>query len=212
MSKIFIGVDDGRKPVYYDPQSPVDPLDNLNIMVTGSPGKGKTQLLKYLICILREQGKNVLILDFKNDYASDKDFVKRANLSSIFVSLDGLPYNPLIPYPITHPATGEKLIQCGQYIAGIASVFRQTYNLGVQQQVAVKNAISDAFNAKGIQSTGTTKYINGIEYPDLSDVGNALHSNYLSAYNRLIRSLHWIFSGKNIVIIHSALLSIGHLL
>jgi len=184
LRKIFIGVNDGRMPVYYDPQSPDDPLDNLNIMITGSSGKGKTQLLKYLVCKLREEGKNVLILDFKNDYASDKDFVKHNDTTSVFVSLDGLPYNPLIPYPITHPATGEQIIQCGQHIAGIASVLKQTYNLGVQQQVAVKNAIVDAFSSMGL-STGIIKYQSSLQFPDLNDVGTTLLNNYRTAYNRL---------------------------
>lgn len=185
LKRILLGVDDARRPVFLDPQSPIDPLDNLNLMVTGSPGTGKTQLLKYLICKIREQGKNVLILDFKNDFASDRVFADRASLERVFVSFDGLPFNPLIPYPIQHPATGASLVQVGQHINGIASVLKRTYNLGTQQQMAVKNAIADAFSAMGIPTSGASEFNPSMDFPDLGNVGEKLHVSNISAYNRL---------------------------
>jgi DNA phosphorothioation-dependent restriction protein DptH len=185
LKRILLGVDDARRPVFLDPQSRIDPLDNLNLMVTGSPGTGKTQLLKYLICKIREQGKNVLILDFKNDFASDRVFADRASLERVFVSFDGLPFNPLIPYPIQHPGTGASLVQIGQHISGIASVLKRTYNLGPQQQMAVKNAIADAFSAMGIPTSGASEFNPSLDFPDLGNVGEKLHSSNISAYNRL---------------------------
>lgn len=182
---IFIGVDNSRREAYFDPQSPVDPLDNLNIMVTGSSGKGKTQFLKYLIYQLRKQGKNVLVLDMKNDFASDKKFCEKAKLERIFVSFDGLPLNPLIPYPVQHPDTEELFIQSGQYIAGVSSVLRKTYGLGAQQQVAVKNAIGEAFTEAGIPATGTVSFKEDFHFPDFADVGDSLQDVNPAAYNRL---------------------------
>lgn len=185
LKRIFLGVDEARRVVYFDPQSPVDPLDNMNVMVTGSSGTGKTQLLKYLICQLREQDKNVLVLDFKNDFASDGAFCERARLERVFVAFDGLPYNPLIPYPVKHPASGESYIQCAQYIAGAADVLKETYKLGAQQQVAVKNAIVAAFGAAGISTSGSIPFSADLRFPDFSNVGESLQTNNPSAYNRL---------------------------
>lgn len=185
LRRIMIGVDNGRRAIYYDPQSPVDPLDNLNMMVTGSSGTGKTQFLKYLICQLRQQGKNVLILDFKNDFASDTVFTSRAQLSRVFVAFDGLPYNPLIPYPVKHPATGDLFVQCGQHIAGVAAILRKTYGLGAQQQAAVKNAIVDAFTSMNIPTSGSARYDEAMRFPDFSNVGRTLEVDNPAAYNRL---------------------------
>lgn len=185
LKEIFIGADEGRGMVYFNPQSPVDPLDNMNVMVTGSSGKGKTQFLKYLICKLREQGKNTLILDFKNDFASDSPFCEKAELEKVFVTFDGLPYNPLIPYPIRHPGSGELYIQPGHHIAGIASVLKRTYRLGDQQQAAVKRAINMAFASAGIPTTGSTPFTSDILFPDFSDVGDLLQNEHSMAYNRL---------------------------
>lgn len=185
LKKILIGADDTRKAVYFDPQSQDDPLDNMNVMVTGSSGKGKTQLLKHLICQLREQGKNVLVLDMKNDFASDTSFCAMAGLDRVFVAFDGLPFNPLIPYPVRHPGTGDLFVQCGQYIAGIASVLKKAYGLGAQQQAAVKNAIAEAFTAAGIPTTGSTPFNDDLPFPDFSNVGDLLQAENPTAYNRL---------------------------
>jgi len=185
LDKIFIGVDSSRSPIYLDPQSSKDPLDNLNIMITGSSGKGKTQFLKYLIYKIREQNKNVLILDFKNDFASDKEFVKIAGLETYYATFDGLPFNPLIPYPIRHPGTGEKYILPGQHISGIASVLKRTYKLGIQQEAALKKAINETFIAEGISCEGTTKYSENLIYPDFNSIGEILQNTNLQAYNRV---------------------------
>lgn len=185
LDRILIGVDQNRSAVYFDPQSLVDPLDNMNVMVTGSSGTGKTQFLKYLIYQIRDQDKNVLILDMKNDFASDETFCEKARLDRIFVAFDGLPINPLIPYPVPHPQSGKLFIQCAQYIAGVSSVLKRTYGLGVQQQAAVKNAIVSAFNSAGIPTTGYFPYTDDLRFPDFSIVGDYLEHENPTAYNRL---------------------------
>ncbi|HEX7028103.1 MAG TPA: hypothetical protein VF268_12750, partial [Gammaproteobacteria bacterium] len=134
---------------------------------------------------IREQEKPVLILDFKNDFASDLVFAEQARLDRVYVAFDGLPYNPLIPYPLRHPETGELFVQCGQHIAGIASVLKRTYGLGAQQQAAVKNAMAGAFSSVGIPVSGSTPYDENMNFPDFSHVGDALQHDNLSAYNRL---------------------------
>jgi hypothetical protein len=185
LSRIFVGSDDDRRPTYFDPQAPVDRLDNMNLMVTGSPGKGKTQFLKYLICNLRLQGATTLILDFKNDFASDTPFCTKAGLECAFVTFDGLPFNPLIPYPIRHPATGKLYLQCGQHIAGVATVLRQTYKLGAQQEYSVKEAIEESFRAAGLDPRSSVEYKGDVAFPDFSLVGDRLKDTNTAAYNRL---------------------------
>jgi DNA phosphorothioation-dependent restriction protein DptH len=91
----------------------------------------------------------------------------------------------LIPYPIKHPATGELFIQCAQHIAGVSSVLRRTYGLGAQQQADVKNAITGAFEALGIQTIGSTKYNDNMIFPDFASVGSVLKKDNPQAYNRL---------------------------
>jgi len=194
LQKIFIGVDDSRVAKYFDPKSPVDPLDNMNLMVTGSSGTGKTQFLKYLICKFREQNKNVLLLDFKNDFANDEKFSQRARLERIFVNFDGLPYNPLIPYPIKHPATGELFFQPRQHINGVTSVFKRTFGLGDQQAATLKNAMISAFNNAGIQTTDPILHIDNNLFPDFSQVGMILQNQHDKKTDLIFNRLESLFT------------------
>ncbi|MED5579586.1 MAG: type IV secretion system DNA-binding domain-containing protein [Nitrospinota bacterium] len=181
LKKIFLGTDDSRNSIYLDHES----LDNLNIMITGSSGSGKTQLLKYIICKIREQQKNVLILDFKNDFASDSSFVDRSSLENVFVNFDGLPFNPLIPMPKVNPRSGEHVVQIGQHISGLASILKRIYGLGPQQLIAVKNAIEDSFSDMGLQTRGNSIFNQSMNFPDFRNVGEKLEDANPSAFNRL---------------------------
>lgn len=185
LQAIMIGATDGRRPIYFDPQSRTAPLDNMNLMVTGSSGKGKTQFIKYLVCSLRAQNKPVILLDFKNDFASDRAFTDRANLEVVSAVFDGLPYNPLIPYPVQDQRSGNPAIFVGQHISGVGSVLKATYKLGVQQEAAVKNAIASAFEDLGLRTRGWIPYSEDTLYPDFSGVGEVLENQNPTAYNRL---------------------------
>lgn len=178
--KALLGVSDDGHPVeWVSGENP-----NHNLMVTGSSGNGKTQLVKSIVCQMREQGLPVLILDFKNDFASDPDFLRTAELDVQFVSFDGLPYNPLIPFAQPDPRTGTSVFHIGQHIAGIVAAFQKPYGLGEQQAAALKEAIRDAMHSCGFPSSGIATDING-GVPDFREVGEALKSRNERAYNRL---------------------------
>jgi hypothetical protein len=175
----------GQARTFYDPQSRGKPLDNYNVMITGSSGKGKTQLIKSMVSRLREQDRNVLLLDFKNDFASDAHFVQMAGLQCQFVTFDGLPFNPLIPAPLRRPGSAQEFLPISEHINGLVDIFKRTFSLGDQQEVAVKNAIRECFEERGIQSRGTIPVQGALDYPDFNDVGDKLASTNPNAYNRL---------------------------
>lgn len=185
LKPILIGVDEQLEKVTYDPQSRARPLDNYNVMITGSSGKGKTQLIKAFVLQLRGQHKSAFLLDFKNDFASDAVFCREARLESQYVTFDGLPYNPLIPSPIPHPATREPIIHCGQHITGLTAVLARAYGLGAQQEMALKDAIRDCYREYGLNPSGTSKYEPNQEFPDFNDAGERLRAANPRAYNRL---------------------------
>jgi DNA phosphorothioation-dependent restriction protein DptH len=181
---ILLGSASGS-PVYFDPQNLTRPLDNNNIMVTGSSGKGKTQFIKAFSAHLRQQDRNVLMIDFKNDFAGDLHFTQSLGLTCSHVSFDGLPFNPLIPVPLRKPNSDVEYISISEHINGLVDIFRKTFGLGDQQEVAVKNAIRESFDERGIPSRGTVKYDQGLEFPDFNDVGDRLRESNPAAYNRL---------------------------
>lgn len=185
LSPILLGTNAKGSPVFYDPQSETSPLDNYNMMITGSSGKGKTQLIKAIVCNMRAQGRDVLLLDFKNDFASDRRFQERANLSCRYITFDGLPYNPLIPVPVKHPGTGKLLLQAAQHVSGIAFVLAKTFGLGNQQEAILKNVIRECFTDRGIDPGRSIEFSDSIDYPDFNDVGAKLKQANLLAYNRM---------------------------
>lgn len=185
IKSIMIGINNNRFPVYYDPKNEKNPTPNLHMMITGSSGQGKTAFLKYLVVKLREMNINVLLIDMKNDFATDREFCARAGLKSSYVSFDGLPFNPLIPYPQIHPETGKKFLWVSEHIQGLQDVFRKAYGLGIQQSNAVRVALEEVYSMKGIPIYGRREYPINIEYPDFSDVGNILKESNIAAYNRL---------------------------
>jgi hypothetical protein len=186
LQRIRVGVDASRTSHYFDPHSPTDRLENVNVMVTGSSGKGKTQFLKYLMSAAREQSANVLVLDFKNDFVSDAHFIQETGLRASVVTFDGLPFNPLIPFPVVDSRTGNSFFQCAQHIEGIAALLRRTYGGGDQQQADVKLAIRQAFSEIGVDPlSSTTPYDPSAKFPDFSRVGELLSQSNRKAYNRL---------------------------
>ncbi|MBJ6980917.1 ATP-binding protein [Luteimonas sp. MC1572] len=177
---LLLGVSDVGRPVTWR----AGQNSNHNFMVTGSSGLGKTQLLKSVLLQSRNQGLPALILDFKNDFASDKGFLEAARLDVQYVSFEGLPYNPLIPCPQPDPRTGELTYPVSQHLTGIVSTFQRTYGLGEQQAAALKDAIRTAFDSAGIASTGMAREIPG-QFPDFALVGEHLRETNRLAYNRL---------------------------
>lgn len=180
-----VGVGRRREVAFYDPSHKTQPLDNFNIMVTGSAGKGKTALLRSVMIALRKQGKNALVLDFKNDFATDEVFLERSRLTSQFVTFDGLPYNPLVPSPSLHPRSGEAVLQIGQHVNEVSAVLRKAYQLGAQQEFAVKEAIRECFAERGIPTSGTAPFSEGQVFPDFADVGQKLEETNAAARRRL---------------------------
>ena len=184
---VLLGVTAQGVPVYYDPQKKGSLVENYNVMITGSSGKGKTQLVKTIVSEVRRQGKKVVMLDFKNDYSPDAGFLREAGLNVKHVAFKGLPYNPLIPSPIEDPTSLDhsEVINISQHIAGITSILAKCFQLGAQQQASLKDVIRECFKDNGIPTTGMVRNSDGFKYPDFNDVGDKLKAQNPLAYNRL---------------------------
>lgn len=173
----------GDETIIYDPKRSGNPLSNMNVMITGSSGKGKTQLLKSMIVQQRKRGTNLLVFDFKNDF-SDKEFLEMAKMKCINLEFKGLPYNPLIP-PVKED-DGVKMMNIGEHILALSGVFKQVYKLGAQQEASLKNAFRKIYKENGINPRlNEVKESDKLYYPIIDDIADILEEDDDKAYSRL---------------------------
>ena len=185
--RALIGCSESGLPVRLEPIANGVRLENRHLMITGSSGKGKTQLIKSLICQGRDAGARVLLLDFKNDFSDDIEFLAAARLECHHVRFDGIPYNPLIPVAIRHPRTGVPIVQCAQHMSGIRDVLEKTFSIGDAQAGDLKNVMLQAYSDYGVDPTADAPFDAAHRYPDFADVGRLLRVANASAYRRLDR-------------------------
>ncbi|MFW6015627.1 MAG: ATP-binding protein [bacterium] len=170
--------------VYYDPKRKGENLSNPNVMITGSSGRGKTQLLKSMLLQEINQGVNFLIFDFKNDF-SEPDFLNISGVEYVNLEVQGLPYNPLIPAKKVDRALDQEFANVNEHIFAIAGVLKTVYGLGVQQEAALKKALREVYEENGINTNKNIELKDGQIFPVLDDIGGILEEESPSAYARM---------------------------
>lgn len=162
-------------------------LDNANIMITGSSGKGKTALLKNIINNYRRSDVSTLVFDFKNDFGGfDADnvvFQKITGLSNLDVSTRGMPYNPLKP-PLTS-LEGERFYRIRNFINETVGAIDEFFKLGPQQKYNLAEAIESAYQDNGVQVKPNLEYRDDITWPTMDEVGVYLKREDKNAFRRL---------------------------
>ena|GEM_PF-5604706 len=173
-----------ESPVYWNPFSGDPPLANGHMLVVGTSGSGKTQVLKSLIGEVVQKHLIPIIFDFNNDYVAP-EFLKRHDIEAHYPG-DGLPLNPLELVP--DPLTGK--IQVANGIFSTAGILKRVYGLGVQQEASLRIAMVECYKDHGITKDTTETPSNG--YP----VFEALESKILELPNHtaLLNRLSPIFS------------------
>ncbi len=168
---LLIGHDIGtNQPINWDHRRNIsNPLANHNIIITGDPGKGKTQTTKGLIHEIRANNIPLLAFDFKDDYI-DEDFLETEKIEKFDIMIDGLPFNPLIPY--VNPDQGYFLAI--NQIIQIEGILKRIYNLGPQQSTQLRTAIMEAYKRKGIEPHLPSYPDKVEEYPTFMDVHEIL--------------------------------------
>ncbi|MES2304969.1 MAG: hypothetical protein V4558_05655 [Gemmatimonadota bacterium] len=185
-SRASLGITEDHEIVAFDTEDIGQGVENYNLMVTGSSGKGKTQLIKSIAVQLAERNLPLLFLDFKNDFASDQEFLRQASLEPQWIAHDGLPFNPMIPAASTHPGTGESYFDLPQHISGVQAALQRAYGLGEQQAGnALRTAMRKAYLERGVNPSTRPSVAELVEWPDFNDIARELEAADPKAFTRL---------------------------
>jgi hypothetical protein len=137
-------LDEGQDLIYWNPFGGHPRLPNGHLLVVGTSGSGKTQVMKSLIAEIVEKRLVPLVFDFNNDYVSG-GFLEKHGLRA-YEPGDGLPLNPLELVP--DPVTGK--IQVANGIFSTAGILKRIYGLGVQQEANLRTAMEECYKDHGI--------------------------------------------------------------
>lgn len=153
--------------VYWDP-NPESGIGNPHLMIIGESGYGKTYTTQCLIAELAQKNIPSVVLDYGQGFSLDtvsKVFLESVNPIEILASERGIDINPLgiFATDINGPIN---------VVVRVSDTFNRIYNIGIQQNSVLQNAILRSFEEKGIQKDNKNTWRN--EPPFLSDVKEKL--------------------------------------
>ncbi|MGA2465587.1 MAG: DUF87 domain-containing protein [Thermodesulfobacteriota bacterium] len=153
--------------VYWDP-NPESGIGNPHLMIIGESGYGKTYTTQCLIAELAQKNIPSVVLDYGQGFSLDtvsKVFLESVNPIEILASERGIDINPLEIFAtdINGPIN---------VVVRVSDTFNRIYNIGIQQNSVLQNAILKSFEEKGIQKDNKNTWRN--EPPFLSDVKEKL--------------------------------------
>ncbi len=172
-------LDNGGTQVHWNPFGGYPRLSNGHMLVVGTSGSGKTQVLRSLIAEITRRNMVPLIFDFNNDYVEDQFLQRHAIVAQD--PGDGLPLNPLELVP--DPVSGKT--RAINSIFATAGILKRIYGLGPLQEANLRTAMEECFREQGI--TRETAEIHGKRCPAFNDLESKIQElpNHLSLLNRL---------------------------
>ncbi len=145
LAKIYLGkAADGD--VFWIPKKEKNP----HFMVVGTSGSGKTETLKAVIYELHKNGIPCLIIDFHQDFEDAGDVLDFNN-----ITINPLEYGAETPENVMYK---------------VSHILKKIFNLGVQQEGILQDAIQKSYTDKGINIKERT----GKNPPTFDDVRTIL--------------------------------------
>ena len=145
--KIYLGAAEDGSDVAWSPKDEKNP----HMLVVGTSGSGKTETLKAVIYELSRIGTPAMIIDFHQDFDG---------MSENVLDFSNITINPLEYYPEMPEITMYK----------ISHILKKIFNLGVQQEGYLQDAIQSAYRRRGIDLKSTEKK----DAPTFEDVKDIL--------------------------------------
>ncbi len=180
----YLGRDKHGSGIFVDFEKREEDKTNANILILGNSGQGKSYLLKILLSILRESGKQVICLDAEEEY---QDLTE--HLGGCFVDLmAGRFYiNPLevkvwdesgeAP-EADAPEAFRQRSSLSQHIAFLKDFFRTARDFSDGEIELLEIMVSGLYKSWGIDNETDFEKLSSGAYPILSDLYRYLERAY----------------------------------
>ncbi len=138
---------DSGEEVYWKPKAEKNP----HFLVVGTSGSGKTETLRAIVHEFSKIKIPVMIVDFHRDFE---------DIAENVMDFNNITINPL-EY---HPETPEMAMY------KVSHILKKIFNLGVQQEGILQDAIQDAYRDKGIGLKESTPKGDLPTFDDVKDI------------------------------------------
>ena len=144
---ILLGKDDRGTDVHWIPKKEKNP----HFMVVGTSGAGKTETLKAIVHELHNRDVPCLIIDFHQDFEDLSDNV--------------LDFNNITINPLEYGAETPELV-----MYKVSYILKKIFNLGVQQEGILQDAIHTSYKDKGINIKDASPSNSMPTFDDVRDI------------------------------------------
>ncbi len=145
MIDIILGEDSSGNSVRWQPSHPSRGLNNAHMVIVGSSGSGKTTTINSIVKSLKSADIPSIIFDFKDDYVG-QEFGEMSG-AKVHNTIHGIPINPLDI--AIDPDT--EMAKVTNTVYEISGAIRQVFQLGVQQEANLKEALFTLYERYGIK-------------------------------------------------------------
>ena len=161
---VVLGYAADDSPICWKPLDTDRPPTNSHMLIVGTTGSGKTQAIKAVLKDLCRLGIPPLILDYKDDYATD--YAEQLGYAVYDVATSSLPFNPLSLPLDRHTGNINPMTQ----LSALCNMIGRVLGLGVQQKNHLRTALRDAYYAAGYESLKPHLPPEGVGPPAFRDV------------------------------------------
>ncbi|MZH03198.1 MAG: ATP-binding protein, partial [Nitrospinae bacterium] len=144
MIDILLGTDFKGNAVKWQPSHPQRGLNNSHMVIVGSSGSGKTTTINSIVKSLKVATIPSILFDFKDDYVG-KTFSDMSG-AKVHDTIQGIPINPL-DIPVD---PGTEMAKVTTTVYEISGAIRKVFQLGVQQEANLKEALFKLYERYGI--------------------------------------------------------------
>lgn len=180
----YIGYDKYGSSIIVDLDRRAEDKSTANTLILGSSGKGKSHLLKLLLCNILESGKKLICMDVEGEY---EEITRRLGGSYLDVTSGEYLINPLEPRMWSSgeetldgdaPSAFQETTLLSQHISFLRDFFRSYKPFSEAEIDTVEIMLGRLYGKWHISNSTDFSVLTSEDYPTLSDLYDLMSAEY----------------------------------